>query len=143
MVRQDHHRLLTYWHEHQTSGALNYRQLPIRRLLNRTFYLVLLTRRLCVNRKTPWRLSRFQKARQRQRLRAVDAVVATVDQALAKQGETLKALDVWKETMPTESEMLPKDKYTMFDRKEKRYRKGIHKLPKWTRVSQRLNPPGY
>ncbi|RYC60063.1 hypothetical protein CHU98_g6146 [Xylaria longipes] len=43
-----------------------------------------------------------------------------VDQALAKKGETLKALDVWKETMPTEAEMLPKDKYTMFDRKEKR-----------------------
>ncbi|KAI1744008.1 mitochondrial 54S ribosomal protein YmL31 [Xylaria scruposa] len=93
--------------------------------------------------KTPWRLSRFQKARHRERLRGVDAVVATVDQALAKKGETLKALDVWKETMPTEAEMLPKDKYTMFDRKEKRYRKGIHKLPKWTRVSQRLNPPGY
>ncbi|KAI0013739.1 mitochondrial 54S ribosomal protein YmL31 [Xylariaceae sp. FL0662B] len=94
-------------------------------------------------RKIPWRLSPHQKLRHRRRLRAVDAVVATVDSALAKKGETLKALDVWKETMPTEAEMLPKDKYTMFDRKEKRYRKGIHKLPKWTRVSQRLNPPGY
>jgi len=125
-------------------------------------------------RKIPWRLSKFQKARHRERLRAVDAVVATVDQALAKKGETLKSLEVWKETMPSEAEMLPKDKYTMFDRKEKRYRKGIHskslvrllpllnprgirtvgwtemlilrsfaELPKWTRVSQRLNPPGY
>lgn len=28
--------------------------------------------------------------------------------------------------MPTEQEMLPKDKYTVFDRKVKRYRKGIH-----------------
>lgn len=28
--------------------------------------------------------------------------------------------------MPNEGEMVPKDKYTMFDRKEKRYRKGIH-----------------
>ncbi|KAK7751589.1 54S ribosomal protein L31, mitochondrial [Diatrype stigma] len=93
--------------------------------------------------KIPWRLSKFQKARQRKRLRAVDAVVDTLDQALKKQGQTLKALEVWKETMPTEAEMLPKDKYTMFDRKEKRYRKGIHKLPKWTRVSQRVNPPGY
>ncbi|KAI1330462.1 mitochondrial 54S ribosomal protein YmL31 [Xylariaceae sp. FL0255] len=93
--------------------------------------------------KIPWRLSRFQKARQRQRLRAVDAVVATLDSALSKKGETLKSLEVWKDTMPTEAEMLPKDKYTMFDRKEKRYRKGIHKLPKWTRVSQRVNPPGY
>ncbi|KAK8055852.1 mitochondrial 54S ribosomal protein YmL31 [Apiospora rasikravindrae] len=90
--------------------------------------------------KTPWRLSRFQKTRQRRRLRAVDSVVATIDAALAKQGQTLTALDTWKEKMPTEAEMLPKDKYTIFDRKEKRYRKGIHKLPKWTRVSQRLNP---
>ncbi|KAI1450751.1 mitochondrial 54S ribosomal protein YmL31 [Annulohypoxylon stygium] len=93
--------------------------------------------------KIPWRLSKFQKARQRHRLRGVDEVIATLDKALAKKGETLKALEVWKETMPTEAEMLPKDKYTMFDRKVKRYRKGIHKLPKWTRVSQRLNPPGY
>lgn len=70
--------------------------------------------------------------------------------------------------MPTEAQMQPRDKYTMFDRKEKRYRKGIHsmlflfsrygmggypvlflelmhdvELPKWTRVSQRVNPPGY
>ena len=63
--------------------------------------------------------------------------------------------------MPTEQEMLPKDKYTVFDRKEKKYRKGIHseidicridggeklmciaEVPKWTRVSQRLNPPGF
>lgn len=54
--------------------------------------------------------------------------MATLDTALAKQGETLKALETWKETMPTEAEMLPKDKYTMFDRKEKRYRKGIHSM---------------
>ncbi|KAI1661787.1 mitochondrial ribosomal protein L31 [Daldinia decipiens] len=93
--------------------------------------------------KIPWRLSKFQKARQRKRLRGVDSVVDTISIALAKKGETLKALETWKETMPTEAEMLPKDKYTMFDRKEKRYRKGIHKLPKWTRVSQRVNPPGY
>jgi hypothetical protein len=53
-------------------------------------------------------------------------VVATVDAALAKKGETLAALDRWKAEMPTEAEMLPKDKYTMFDRKAKRYRKGIH-----------------
>ena len=79
--------------------------------------------------------------------------------------------------MPREEEMLPKDKYTVFDRKERRYRKGIHsesfleefsvvvmesgykeardlgemetlanlyaEVPKWTRVSQRLNPPGF
>jgi hypothetical protein len=32
----------------------------------------------------------------------------------------------WKDEMPVEQEMLPKDKYTIFDRKEKKYRKGIH-----------------
>ncbi|KAM7188675.1 putative mitochondrial 54s ribosomal protein 31 protein [Naviculisporaceae sp. PSN 640] len=93
--------------------------------------------------KIPWRLSRFQKLRQRRRLRAVDNVVATIDQALARKGETLKALETWKAEMPTEAQMLPKDKYTLFDRNAKRYRKGIHKVPKWTRVSQRVNPPGY
>ena len=78
------------------------------------------------NRKIPWRLSKFQKARQRKRLRAVDTVVATVDRALAKQSITTKAVERWKTEMPVEQEMLPKDKYTIFDRKEKKYRKGIH-----------------
>lgn len=80
----------------------------------------------CSHRKIPWRLSKFQKARQRTRLRAVDTVVAVVDRALAKQSITTKAVERWKEEMPVEQEMVPKDKYTIFDRKEKKYRKGIH-----------------
>ncbi|CAD0106580.1 unnamed protein product [Aureobasidium uvarum] len=68
-------------------------------------------------------------------------VTMTADQA-RKMG-TIKLIERWKADMPTEAEMLPRDKYTMFDRKEKKYRKGIHKLPKWTRVSQRVNPPGF
>jgi hypothetical protein len=83
-----------------------------------------------------------------------------LDRALAKQDIKTKAVERWKDEMPREQEMLPKDKYTIFDRKEKKYRKGIHsrsygmiliriitdcvaELPKWTRLSQRLNPPGY
>ncbi|EEH11619.1 conserved hypothetical protein [Histoplasma capsulatum var. duboisii H88] len=93
--------------------------------------------------KIPWRLSAPQKARQRKRLRAVDKVVDTVSAALERNGMTSKAVTRWFEEMPREEEMLPKDKYTIFDRKEKKYRKGIHKLPKWTRVSQRVNPPGF
>ena len=62
------------------------------------------------------------------RLRAVDNVVATVGAALAKKGQTLEALERWKAEMPTEAEMLPRDKYTMFDRKAKKYRKGIHSM---------------
>jgi hypothetical protein len=38
----------------------------------------------------------------------------------------MKKVERWKMEMPTEEEMLPKDKYTVFDRKVKRYRKGIH-----------------
>ncbi|KAI7188249.1 hypothetical protein KC333_g3488 [Hortaea werneckii] len=56
---------------------------------------------------------------------------------------TMKAIERWKVEMPREEEMLSRDKYTMFDRKAKGYRKGVHKLPKWTRLSQRLNPPGF
>jgi hypothetical protein len=78
------------------------------------------------NRKIPWRLSKFQKARQRKRLRAVDNLVSVVDKALSKQGVTTKAVERWKTEMPIEQEMMPRDKYTMFDRKEKKYRKGIH-----------------
>ncbi|KAA8644058.1 mitochondrial 54S ribosomal mL60 domain-containing protein [Aspergillus tanneri] len=91
----------------------------------------------------PWRISSPQKARQRKRLRAVDNVVDTVSAALQRNGVTAKAVDRWYREMPREQEMLPKDKYTIFDKKEKKYRKGIHKLPKWTRVSQRVNPPGF
>lgn len=93
--------------------------------------------------KTPWRLSSPQKRRQRKRLRAVDAVVATLDQALSKRGLTLGAIERWKKDMPGHDEMVPRDKYTIFDRKVRGYRKSIHKLPKWTRVSQRVNPPGF
>jgi Mitochondrial ribosomal protein L31 len=56
----------------------------------------------------------------------VDKVVAVVENALAKLGTSTKAVERWKEEMPKEAEMRPKDKYTIFDRKERGYRKGIH-----------------
>lgn len=137
------------------------------------------------NRKTPWRISQPQKARQRKRLRSVDTVVDTLSAALQRNGHNTKAVDRWYAEMPREQEMVPKDKYTIFDKKERKYRKGIHskwrglfglfdwgggsvfwpatptaacclcpsakdladgwfaELPKWTRVSQRVNPPGF
>lgn len=48
----------------------------------------------------------------------------------------MKKVDRWKMEMPTEQEMLPKDKYTVFDRKVKRYRKGIHS--EWLLSSRRV-----
>jgi hypothetical protein len=57
----------------------------------------------------------------------VDKVVDTVSAALQRNGmATTKAVERWYKEMPREEEMLPKDKYTIFDRKERRYRKGIH-----------------
>ena len=61
----------------------------------------------------------------------------------AAQNKSIKLIERWKAEMPTEQEMLPRNKYFMFDKKVRGYRKGVHKLPKWTRVSQRLNPPGF
>lgn len=85
---------------------------------------------MLLDRKIPWRLSAMQKARQRKRLRLVDKVVDTLSNALAKQGKTTRAIERWYAEMPREEEMLPKDKYTIFDRKEKKYRKGIHSKSK-------------
>ena len=57
----------------------------------------------------------------------VDKVIDTLSAALQRNGMVnAKAIDRWYEEMPREEEMLPKDKYTIFDRKEKKYRKAIH-----------------
>lgn len=87
-----------------------------------------------LHRKRPWRLSSPQKARQRKRLKLVDIVVDTVSAALQRNGiATTKAVERWYQEMPREGAMLPKDKYSIFDRKEKRYRKGIHsEYLRWT-----------
>lgn len=80
-------------------------------------------------RKIPWRISAHQKRRQRKRLRLVDNVVYTVNKALTRNGMTpTKSMTRWNEEMRREEEMVPKDKYTIFDRKAKRYRKGIHSM---------------
>lgn len=41
---------------------------------------------------------------------------------------------------PTEAEMSYRDKYTVFNKYSKGYRKGVHKVPKWTKLSMRRNP---
>lgn len=79
-------------------------------------------------RKTPWRISQPQKARQRKRLRSVDRVVDTLSAALQRNGQSTKAVERWYAEMPREEEMVPKDKYTIFDKKEKTYRKGLHSM---------------
>lgn len=106
--------------------------------------------------KIPWRMSMGQKARQRQRLKQVDNVIKQLtlglhvarcetkgiqyDDALKMRKKFkpgIKMLRLYNKSsfFPKEEQMSTKNKYTVFDRKERDYRKGIHKVPKWTKVS--------
>ncbi|CAO1618025.1 unnamed protein product [Parajaminaea phylloscopi] len=88
--------------------------------------------------KNPWRLSSPRKMRVRERLRDVDQVIATV----AASGIQCRALTRALE-LPTEAEMDPRDKYSTFDKKGRGFRKSVHKVPKWTRLTLRTNPKGF
>ncbi|KAF8352365.1 mitochondrial ribosomal protein L31 [Amanita rubescens] len=88
--------------------------------------------------KVPWKLSPTRKANQRARLKKVDAVI----EAVHASGVRCNALDRALE-LPKEHEMPPKDKYTVFSPHAQGYRKGIHKVPKWTRLTLRVNPKGF
>ena len=97
------------------------------------------------HRKVPWRLSATRKANVRDRLKKVDAVIEAV-RASGVQCEALvcphsrsttcdlRLVQTNALALPKEHEMDPKDKYTVFSRHHRGYRKGIHKVPKWTRV---------
>lgn len=89
-------------------------------------------------RKIPWRLSRTRKANLRKRLREVDSVIEAVKESGVKCHALNKALE-----LPTEAEMSPRDKYFVFSARSKGYRKGIHKVPHFTKVTHRTNPKGF
>ncbi|CAA7267642.1 unnamed protein product [Cyclocybe aegerita] len=88
--------------------------------------------------KTPWKLSVTRKANARARLKKVDAVIESVRASGVHCAALYRALE-----LPKECEMPAKDKYTVFSPHEKGYRKGIHKVPKWTRRTLRTNPKGF
>ncbi|KAI9457755.1 60s ribosomal protein l31 [Lactarius psammicola] len=88
--------------------------------------------------KVPWRLSVTRKANVRDRLKKVDAVIEAVRASGVQCTALTSAL-----ALPKEHEMDPKDKYTVFSPHHRGYRKGIHKVPKWTRITQRTNPKGF
>ncbi|GAA5990176.1 hypothetical protein JCM11641_004245 [Rhodosporidiobolus odoratus] len=88
--------------------------------------------------KTPWRLSKPRKMRQRLRLKAVDHVLETLQSSGIETRALTRTL-----TLPSEPSMPSKDKYTTFSRKDPGYRKGIHKVPHWTKVTNRENPAGF
>ncbi|KAI0083987.1 60s ribosomal protein l31 [Irpex rosettiformis] len=88
--------------------------------------------------KVPWKLSPTRKANVRSRLKKVDAVIEAVRASGVECTALTKALE-----LPKEHEMPARDKYTVFSKWEKGYRKGIHKVPKWTRLTLRTNPKGF
>ncbi len=73
-------------------------------------------------------MSAHQKYRHRKRLQAVDQVIATIDEGLTKAGYQCKSIERAKVEIPKESEMLPIDKYTVYGKHLKGYRKGIHSM---------------
>ncbi|EEB09042.1 mitochondrial 54S ribosomal protein YmL31 [Schizosaccharomyces japonicus yFS275] len=98
--------------------------------------------------KNPWRLSALRKYRHRKRLQNVDEVVSTVSEALNTNNQSCKLLRVIEEGLPRESEMSPKDKYSVFTKTTRGkgiqgWRKSIHKVPKWTKITHRTNPLGF
>ncbi|KAJ9105507.1 hypothetical protein QFC21_001878 [Naganishia friedmannii] len=88
--------------------------------------------------KSPWRMSPTRKANQRKRMKAVDEVIAAVQES----GVACKALDRAL-LLPTEAEMSPKDKYTTFNPTSPGYRKSVHRVPKFTKLTLRENPTGF
>lgn len=88
-------------------------------------------------------MSRLQKARQRKRLRAVDETVNTVGLGLASRGEGIKKLLTLQKTLPSEQSMAARDKYWVFSRYARNYRKGAHRQPKFTKISNRVQPDGF
>ncbi|CAI5137935.1 ANL_HP_G0117860.mRNA.1.CDS.1 [Saccharomyces cerevisiae] len=101
------------------------------------------------------------KTRQRERLRNVDQVIKQLtlglhvqrcqDKGLTYQ-EAMESKKKYKprskslrllnkpSVFPKENQMSSKDKYWTFDKKAVGYRKGIHKVPKWTKISIRKAP---
>ncbi|KAH3899702.1 mitochondrial 54S ribosomal protein mL60 SCDLUD_003987 [Saccharomycodes ludwigii] len=111
--------------------------------------------------KIPWKMSNLQKARQRGRLQQVDKVLDNLKLGLhvsrceSKNIPFEKSIVMKKllkprvkslaflskpKNFPREEQMSPVDKYTIYSKYSKGYRKGIHKVPKWTRLSNRRNP---
>lgn len=89
------------------------------------------------------RLSPPQKQRLRNRMRQVDQNIEVLYQSLKPENDVktgYKKIDALKFSFPKEDEMSPRDKYTTFDKKARGYRKHVHLVPKWTKLSFRENP---
>ncbi|KAG7810374.1 hypothetical protein KL921_002869 [Ogataea angusta] len=91
--------------------------------------------------KKPWRLSRFQKYRHRKRMQLVDSNIQALYDGLQANGMSSKRVEHLMTEYPKESEMTPRNKYTVFSKYARKYRKAIHFVPKWTKLPLRKQPP--
>lgn len=76
-------------------------------------------------------------------MKLVDHNIEVLYQSLKVAGQDTtgyKKIDYLKFELPKEAEMLPRDKYSTFNRKAKDYRRSVHLEPKWTKRSFRTNP---
>lgn len=75
-------------------------------------------------------------------MQAVDDVIKTLFEGLKQTGQSSSKIENFYHNYPKESEMKAYDKYFVFNRYSKGYRKGVHKVPKFTKLSIR-EPPKY
>lgn len=88
-------------------------------------------------------MSKFQKSRLRVRMRTVDAVLENLQKGLQAVNQTCATVQTMIARTPRESEMTPRDKYWVFNKKSKGYRKSVHRQLKWTRITNRVPPENF
>lgn len=76
-------------------------------------------------------------------MQMVDANIEALYEGLTSNNMTAKKIVDLKENFPKENEMAAKDKYTVFNKHARGYRKGVHFVPKWTKLSLRHNPENF
>ncbi|KAI5951452.1 hypothetical protein KGF54_004526 [Candida jiufengensis] len=89
-----------------------------------------------------------QRANLKKRMLQVDENIQQIYQGLIKtnkietQGKKTgyEKIDHLKFEFPKFNQMSSRDKYTTFSRHSRDYRKPIHRVPKWTKLSFRENP---
>ena len=87
------------------------------------------------------------KTKLRSRMKQVDENIENIYKGLLQiQGKSngeltgIEKVDYLKFQFPKENEMIARDKYTTFNKNWKDYRKPVHRVPKWTKLSFRENP---
>ncbi|CAI5756700.1 unnamed protein product [Candida verbasci] len=84
------------------------------------------------------RITETQKQSMRKRMKTIDSNIENITMALSNSNHS--KIQFWKNEYPKSSEMDSRDKYTTFNPHYKDYRKPVHRVPKWTKLSFRSNP---